>query len=250
MASDGPVAAPVSGDPVTVTGSTMSSTKGTLAELEKILQYGFVEKGRLELALTHSSLKQSKSDPSYERLEFLGDRVLALVIAELLLEEFPKSAEGKLAPRLATLVSGATLADVARSVSLGGFIRMTDGEASAGTNTRNSVLADCCEAVIGALYMDGGLEAAGAFIRRVWGPLIKEVEPRVAKTELQEWLQGRGLPLPEYNVVERTGPSHNPEFTVELSVAGQKPVCAIGTSKRAAELAAAGIMLKQIGEES
>ena len=227
----------------------MSSTKGTLADLEKILRYEFVDESRLELALTHSSLKQSKSDPSYERLEFLGDRVLALVIAEMLLEEFPKSAEGKLAPRLATLVSGETLAVVARSAGLGEFIRMTDGEASAGTNARRSVLADCCEAVIGAIYLDGGLGAAGAFVRRIWGPLLKEVEPRVAKTELQEWLQGRGLPLPEYIVVDRTGPSHNPEFTVELSVTGQNPVRAIGRSKREAELAAAGMMLKQIGEE-
>tara|TARA_R110000868_G_scaffold29889_6_gene111019 strand:+ start:32418 stop:33104 length:687 start_codon:yes stop_codon:yes gene_type:complete len=228
----------------------MSSARGTPSELEKILQYSFSDSSLLELALTHSSLKQSKTDPSYERLEFLGDRVLGLIIAELLLEQFPKSAEGKLAPRLAALVSGATLADVARSVGLGGFIRMTDGEASAGTNARKSVLADCCEAVIGALYIDGGLDAAGGFIRRVWEPLIRDVEPRVAKTELQEWLQGRGLPLPEYNVVERTGPSHKPEFTVELTVSGQDPVRATGASKRAAELVAAGMMLKQIGEEA
>ena len=98
----------------------MSSARGTPSELEKILQYSFSDSSLLELALTHSSLKQSKTDPSYERLEFLGDRVLGLIIAELLLEQFPKSAEGKLAPRLAALVSGATLADVARSVGLGG----------------------------------------------------------------------------------------------------------------------------------
>jgi ribonuclease III len=228
----------------------MSSSTADLAELEEILQYAFTDRRRLELALTHSSLKQSKTDPSYERLEFLGDRVLGLVIAEVLLEEFPTASEGKLAPRLATLVSGETLADVARSLDLGRFIRMTEGEAGAGTNTRKSVLADCCEAVIAATYLDGGPEAAAAFVRRLWQPLIKDVEPRVAKTELQEWLQGRGLPLPEYSVVDRTGPSHNPEFTVELAVSGQGPVRASGTSKRAAELKAAQMMLEQIGEIS
>jgi ribonuclease III len=228
----------------------MSLTEGALADLEAVLQYCFTDRHRLELSLTHSSLKQSKSDPSYERLEFLGDRILGLVIAELLLEEFPTAAEGKLAPRLATLVSGATLADVARSIDLGSYILMTEGEANAGTNTRKSVLADCCEAVIGAIYLDGGLDAAGTFIRRAWGEAMRDVEPRVAKTELQEWLQGRGLPLPEYTVVERTGPSHNPEFTVELSVSGQSAVRATGASKRAAELIAAQKMLEKIGGNS
>lgn len=228
----------------------MSRPTSDLAQLEQSLQYSFQDRDRLELALTHSSLKQSKTDSSYERLEFLGDRVLGLVIAELLLEEFPADAEGKLAPRLATLVSGATLADVARALDLGRFIRMTDGEAGAGTNTRNSVLADCFEAVIAAMYLDGGPEAATSFVRRLWRPLIKDAEPRVAKTELQEWLQGRGLPLPEYRVVDRAGPSHNPEFTVELTVNGRPPVRATGASKRAAELKAAQTMLEQIGDNT
>ena len=219
---------------------------GPVIELEKILRYSFEDKGRLKLALTHSSLKQSKNDPSYERLEFLGDRVLGLVIADLMLEKFPGVAEGKLAPRLATLVSGATLADVASSLDLGSHILMTEREAAAGTNARESVLADCCEAVIGALYLDGGLGAAGEFIRRVWEPLILDVEPRVAKTELQEWLQGRGLPLPEYTVVDCSGPSHEPVFTVELAVSGRDPVRASGLSKRAAEILAASEMLKMI----
>ena len=226
----------------------MSATKDTLAELEDIFRYKFSDSDTLHRALMHSSLKQSKTDPSYERLEFLGDRVLGLVIAELLLEKFPSSAEGKLAPRLASLVSGTTLAEVARSVGLGGYVLMTEGEAAAGTNDLSSVLADCCEAVIGALYVDGGIDAAASFIRRIWTPLIENVEPRVAKTELQEWLQGRGLPLPEYIVVERTGPPHKPVFTVELTISGYEPVRAIGPSKRVAELAAAGRMLEQIGE--
>lgn len=226
----------------------MAASTVALEELEKNLQYSFSDRRYLELALTHSSLKQSKSDPSYERLEFLGDRVLGLVIAELLLEEFPGDAEGKLAPRLATLVSGATLADIARSLDLGRFIRMTEGEAGAGTNTRNSVLADCCEAVIAAIYRDGGPDAAAEFVGRLWRPLLQDVAPRAAKTALQEWLQGRGLPLPEYTVVERTGPSHNPEFTIELVVSGREPVRATGPSKRAAELEAARTMLGRLGE--
>ena len=226
----------------------MSATKDTLAELEDILRYKFSDSDTLHRALMHSSLKQSKTDPSYERLEFLGDRVLGLVIAELLLAKFPSSAEGKLAPRLASLVSGTALAEVARSVGLGGYILMTEGEAAAGTNDLSSVLADCCEAVIGALYVDGGIDAAASFIRRIWTPLIENVEPRVAKTELQEWLQGRGLPLPEYIVVERIGPPHKPVFTVELTISGYEPVRATGPSKRVAELAAAGRMLEQIGE--
>lgn len=224
----------------------MISGPSPVTELEKTLHYSFEDKSRLKLALTHSSLKQSKNDPSYERLEFLGDRVLGLVIAELMLEKFPGAAEGKLAPRLATLVSGATLADVARSLDLGSHILMTEGEATAGTNARESVLADCCEAVIGALYLDGGLGVAGEFIRRVWGPFVLDAEPRVAKTELQEWLQGCGLPLPEYTVVDRSGPSHEPVFTVELAVSGRDPVRASGLSKRAAEILAASEMLKMI----
>lgn len=218
-------------------------------KIEDVLLYSFRRPELLERALTHTSLRQSKSDPSYERLEFLGDRVLGLLIAELLLERFPNSAEGKLAPRLAALVSGRVLADVARSFGLGGFILMSDGESAAGTRDRRSVLADCCEAIIGALYRDGGLEAARAFVHRLWLPLIDDVEPRVAKTELQEWLQARGLPLPEYVVVDREGPPHQPVFTIELTVSGQEPVRATGRSKRAAELEAAEMMLERIGEK-
>jgi ribonuclease-3 len=219
-------------------------------KIEDVLLYSFSRPELLERALTHTSLRQSKNDPSYERLEFLGDRVLGLLIAELLLERFPHSAEGKLAPRLATLVSGRVLADVARSLGLGFFILMSDGESAAGTRERRSVLADCCEAIIGAIYRDGGLEAARGFVHRLWLPLIDDVEPRVAKTELQEWLQARGLPLPEYVVVDREGPPHQPVFTVELTVSGQEPVRAMGRSKRAAELQAAEMMLERIGENT
>ncbi|MGB0630076.1 MAG: ribonuclease III [Alphaproteobacteria bacterium] len=228
----------------------MSASGRDPAELEEILGYRFEDSSLLIRALTHSSLKKSSADPSYERLEFLGDRVLGLIIAELLIEEFPDSAEGKLAPRLAALVSGRTLADVAQTLGLGDFIRMTDGEAAAGTNARASVLADCCEAVIGAVYRDGGLEAAKTLVRRFWEPLLADVEPRVAKTELQEWAQGRGLPLPRYTVVDRQGPAHAPEFTIELEIAERDPVRATGSSKQAAEQAAASKMLTLVQENS
>ena len=194
----------------------MSASGCDPAELEEILGYCFNDNGLLTRALTHSSLKNSANDPSYERLEFLGDRVLGLIIAELLIEEFPDSAEGKLAPRLASLVSGQTLAREARNLGLAKVILMTDGEAAAGTNERDSVLADCCEAIIGSVYCDGGLDAASMLVRRYWIPLLAEVEPRVAKTELQEWVQGRGLPLPKYtSSISRA--RARPEFTMSLN---------------------------------
>lgn len=220
------------------------------AELEEILGYRFNDSGLLTRALTHSSLKNSGNDASYERLEFLGDRVLGLIIAELLIDEFPDSAEGKLAPRLASLVSGRTLADVARNLGLAKFILMTNGEAAAGTNERDSVLADCCEAIIGSVYRDGGLDAATTLVRRYWIPLLVEVEPRVSKSELQEWVQGRGLPLPRYTVVDRQGPAHAPEFTIELKIATEDPILATGTSKQAAEQAAAAEMLAVVRKKS
>ena len=228
----------------------MSVLGGDPAELEEILDYRFNDSGLLTRALTHSSLKNSGNDASYERLEFLGDRVLGLIIAELLIDEFPDSAEGKLAPRLASLVSGRTLADVARNLGLAKFILMTDGEAAAGTNERDSVLADCCEAIIGSVYRDGGLNAATTLVRRYWIPLLVEVEPRVSKTELQEWVQGRGLPLPKYTVVDRQGPAHAPEFTIELKIATEDPILATGTSKQAAEQAAAAEMLALVQKKS
>ena len=228
----------------------MSLSCGDPAELEDILGYRFNDSGLLTRALTHSSLKNSGNDASYERLEFLGDRVLGLIIAELLIDEFPDSSEGKLAPRLASLVSGRTLANVARNLGLAKFILMTDGEAAAGTNKRDSVLADCCEAIIGSVYRDGGLDAATTLVRRYWIPLLVEVEPRVSKSELQEWVQGRGLPLPRYTVVDRQGPAHAPEFTIELKIATEDPILATGTSKQAAEQAAAAKMLTLVQKKS
>ena len=216
--------------------------------LEDILDYRFRNPRLIERALTHTSVRQSKTDPSYERLEFLGDRVLGLLVAELLMQRFPQSVEGKLAARLAALASGRTLADVARSIGLDDHVQVGQGETAAGTHQRGSVLADCLEAVIGAVYRDGGLDEARRLVWRLWEPLIDEVEPRVAKTELQEWAQGHGLPLPVYEVVKREGPAHKPVFTVELTVSGRDPIRASGESKREAEQEAAALMLERIGD--
>jgi ribonuclease-3 len=228
----------------------MTTAGNDIDALQGKLHYWFEDEGVLVEALTHTSLKQSKDDTSYERLEFLGDRVLGLVIAEMLIERFPQYAEGNLAPRFAKLASGSVLADVARSIELETHIGLSPGEQTAGTGERSSVLADCLEAVIGAIYLDGGLESAKSVICEFWLPLVDTVEPRVFKTELQEWAQGRGLALPEYKIINREGPSHEPVFTVELSVNELNSVQAQGRSKQAAEQAAAEEMLKQISVNS
>lgn len=215
-----------------------------MTAIESLLGHRFRDPGLLEQALTHASL--NRSDRSQNRLEFLGDRVLGLVVAEMLLERFPSSSEGRIARRHADLVSGRTLAQVGRDLSLPGFLRAADAETAA----RSSVIAGCCEAIIGALYRDGGLEAARSFIYRCWAPLIGETEPRSPKTDLQEWCQARELPLPKYTLVDRAGPSHEPVFTIELLVEGRPPVRATGPARRMAERSAAEKALELIGEEA
>ncbi|MEC7488555.1 MAG: ribonuclease III [Pseudomonadota bacterium] len=224
----------------------MSLTKDKLVALQEILNYQFGNINILIHALTHSSLKQKHGGQTYERLEFLGDRVLGLVIAEMLIDMFPSWPEGKLAPKLASMVSGRTLADVARTICLEDYILMSEGEIIAGNNLRQSVLADCCEAILGGIYSDGGLGKARLFVEHFWLPRIDLDGPEASKTELQEWAQGRGLPLPLYKILNREGPPHQPVFTVELTVEDCDIVIAEGGSKRAAEQAAATKLLKQL----
>ncbi len=224
----------------------MSSALNNLDCLENTIDYVFRDNSTLVRALTHSSLKKKKNDLSYERLEFLGDRVLGLVVAEILLERFPSWTEGQLAPKLAFLVSGKMLVAVAKTLNLQNFVLMSEGEITAGTNFRDSVLGDCCEALIGAIYTDGGMEAARAFIGKFWLKNFDSSEPRAAKTELQEWAQGKGIPLPNYKVVDRQGPAHRPIFTVEVSVVDCGVVRASGHSKQAAEQEAAAMFLEQV----
>jgi ribonuclease-3 len=224
------------------------------SEIEAALGHVFREPALLEEALTHASsvrpAAQRRGAPrrSYQRLEFLGDRVLGLAIAHLLIERFPDDAEGALTHRHVALVRKEALAGVAQAIGLGRWLQVAASEALSGGVLKPAMLADACEALIGALYLDGGLEAAGGFIRRHWEPLIEAVRrpPRDAKMALQEWAQARGLERPTYRVVATSGPAHAMIFTVEVGLADQAPLTADGTSKRAAEQAAAGLMLERL----
>ncbi len=219
-------------------------------ELSARIGHEFGSADYLERALTHSSyLAKSKKKTDNERLEFLGDRVLGLVIAELLFETFPKSSEGELAPRLNALVRKETCADVAREIGLGELLRMSPGEEQAGGRDKTAILGDACEALIAAIYFDGGFPAARQFIVRFWHPLLKSVEqpPRDPKTMLQEWVQGKGMTPPRYRLVDRTGPDHEPTFTISVEITDMSPVTARASSKRGAEQAAAEEFLRQNG---
>jgi ribonuclease III len=222
--------------------------------LEAVLGYSFKDASLLTRALTHRSLVGmrkagggAETDSfANERLEFLGDRVLGLVIAELLFQKFLTEAEGQLAQRLAVLVSAPMLARVARSSGMAGEIRMAPGSSADETD---AVLADACEAVIGAVYLDGGLIPAGDFVRAQWTALVNEAvaPPKDAKSMLQEWAQGRGLALPSYKVTAQDGPDHAPNFAVTVSVDGHGSASGAGKSKRIAEQAAATALLKSLG---
>jgi len=227
---------------------------GRFGELEARLGHSFKEGGQLQRALTHSSaLARSKGGRgSYERLEFLGDRVLGLVVADLLLRRFPDESEGELAKRFAYLVSGEILAKVARQIELGPLIAFSRGEADSGGSDNPAILADVMEAVIAALYRDGGLEAARRFIEPRWKPLVEadHEPPREPKTALQEWAQGRGLALPKYVEVAREGPAHDPRFTIEVRLEEGKAGRSArgeGRSKRQAEQEAAEALLRDLG---
>ncbi len=219
---------------------------GKFESLEHALGHRFARPGLLGLALTHSSAPSDGR--SNQRLEFLGDRVLGLVIAQALYERFPDEDEGALAPRLAALVRRDALVRVARDIGLGGHVLMAKGEEEAGGRGNPGILADACEAVIAALYLDGGMETARRFILGHWLPLMEEdsVPPKDSKTELQEWAQGRALTLPDYTETAREGPAHAPLFSVRVSLEGYDPAAATGPSKRAAEQAAATALLKRI----
>lgn len=195
--------------------------------------------------MTHRSRDGS---PSYERLEFLGDRVLGLAIAETLYHRFPDEAEGALARRHAHLVRQDALARIARDLGLGPMMRLSRGEQDLGGQSNPSLLSDVCEALLGALYLDGGFEPAAAVIQRLWAPLIEAdpTPPKDAKTALQEWAQGRGLPLPAYTEAGRSGPDHKPLFTVRVSLDGQGSESAQGASKRLAEQIAARRLLARL----
>jgi len=218
--------------------------------LEARLGYKFSERPLLVRALTHRSAAPAAApSASYQRLEFLGDRVLGLVVARLVYEAYPEAEEGELAYRYNRLVRKETLADMARALDIGAAIRLGPGEAHSGGRRKDAILADVCEAVIAAIFLDGGFDAARAFVERHWGDrLADDVAPlRDAKTTLQEWAQGRGLPIPTYEPVGREGPDHAPEFTVRVLVPGVPEGEGRGKSKREAEQAAATRVLVREG---
>jgi ribonuclease III len=215
--------------------------------LEAILGHGFVRPELLREALTHRSAvhgRGRRGRGSNERMEFIGDRVLGLLIAEWLAERFPHEQEGDLGRRLALLVSQPVLAEVADAIGLGEALAVSPGEAKAGVRRRATVLADALEAALGALYLDGGLERARLFVRRAWDTVMnRQADPPMdAKTRLQEWVQKRGLGLPEYSIMSRAGPPHAPEFVVTVTAGGFSGTGTAG-SKRAAQQIAAGNLL-------
>src|SRR5215475_5081026 len=213
------------------------------AEFEKRIGYRFSNPALLEQALTHiSALTGARNRAgSYQRLEFLGDHVLGLVVSDMLFRAFAKADEGEMSRRLADLVRKEACADVGRAIDLGAAIRLGASEANAGGRNRIAILADVCEALIGAVFVDGGYPAAAALIERLWSERMRTpARPlRDSKTVLQEWTQARGLPTPAYREVERKGPDHDPEFRVTVELPHLAPAEGLGRSKRAAEQAAA-----------
>lgn len=196
-----------------------------------------------DLAMTHRGVH---AECNNQRMEFLGDRVLGLVVADMLCAAFPDDREGDLAKRHAALVCGDTLAEIARDIGLGDEMILAESEIGTGGRENISNLEDACEALIGALYIDQGLEAARAFIITHWTPLMEQATtpPKDAKTALQEWAQAQSLPLPDYHEVDRDGPAHAPEFTIEVWVEGYPPAQAKAFSKRSAEQLAAKALLE------
>ena len=219
--------------------------RGTV--LEERVGYRFKDGALLDCALTHiSALKGSRNRAgSYQRLEFLGDHVLGLVISDVLFRAFPKADEGELSRRLADLVRKETCAEIAVTIELGAAIKLGSSEANAGGRKRPAILADVCEALIGAVYLDGGYPAAEGLVERLWQVRMQaKAQPlRDSKTVLQEWAQARGLPTPAYREVARTGPDHSPVFCVAVQLPNFAPAEGSGRSKRGAEQAAATAML-------
>lgn len=214
---------------------------------EARLGHRFAEPGLLIRALTHPSIA-TEARPDNQRLEFLGDRVLGLVIAEALLAADEGAAEGALAPRLNALVRKETCAEIARQIDLGAVLRLGRSETMSGGRRKTALLGDGIEAVIAAVYLDGGYDAAKQMVLRLWGDRIDRVEEdaRDPKTALQEWAQARGEQPPAYVEIAREGPDHAPRFTIEARLADGRRATASASSKRAAEQAAARALLQDV----
>ncbi len=213
--------------------------------MNKVLTYQFQNPALLKQALTHPSVSGSRN---YERLELLGDSVLSLVITERLLALYADEAEGDIVKRRAALVNGTSLAEVAKEIGLGEQLILGESELQGGGRENMRNLENAMEAVIGAVYEDGGLAAAREVVLQLFEARITDMKtpPKDPKTTLQEWAQGLGKPLPEYKLIGQTGPSHAPEFVVEVRVEGLTPITAEGPNKRLAERLAAEKLLTLI----
>jgi ribonuclease III len=231
--------------------ATTGGPRQDLAQVEHRIGHQFAKRTRLREALTHSSAGGA-GRRSNERLEFLGDRVLDLVIAEELFARFPEEGEGALSQRQAGLVRRETLAEVAAELGIGDWLVLARSEQEGGGRSNPAILADGLEALIGALYLDGGLAVAAAFVRKHWQERLSAMldPPRDAKTALQEWTQSRGLGLPEYRVTKMSGPAHAPTFEIAVALADGDFATATGGSKRAAEQAAAEQLLARLSAPS
>jgi ribonuclease-3 len=220
--------------------------KLAVEKLYQRINYQFTDANLLELALTHRSAKGEHN----ERLEFLGDSILSLVIADALYHQFPKVQEGDLSRMRSTLVRGQTLAEIAKEFKLGEFLRLGPGELKSGGFRRESILADSVEAIIGAVYLDADTEVCREVVLSWYQQRLDEIQPGVGqkdpKTQLQEYLQGRKLPLPIYSVIATKGQAHNQEFTIACLVEGYKEFTAKGTSRRKAEQTVAQIALQKV----
>ncbi|HEV7157352.1 MAG TPA: ribonuclease III [Caulobacteraceae bacterium] len=232
----------------------MNRREQAKSALEARLGHVFADRGLLEQALTHASVGAGAAKPAdNERLEFLGDRVLGLVIAEALSELEPGASVGSLSKRLHTLVSGETCAAVAGKLGVGAALRLPHGETKRGARAQPAILADACEALIAAVYLEAGFEAARRAVLHLWAPLIAarhdpaEVDP---KSALQEWAAAKKFPAPAYRLLSRTGPDHQPEFTLEARVGEITPEVACAGSVRAAEKAAALALLRRVRSAS
>lgn len=232
---------------------TLSGEADALEDVERRVGHMFRDRALLQNALTHISALAAESRVlSYQRLEFLGDRVLGLAVSAMLFETFPNAFEGEMSRRLAGLVRRETCAEVAADWNLAPAVRLGDSELKSGGRAKPAIMSDACEAVIGAVFIDGGYEAAEAVVRAAWMPRMNQPSRPLQdpKTALQEWAQSRGKATPVYREKARRGPAHAPEFTVGVAVEGVGDAEGFGASKRLAEQLAAEAFMKKHGVPS
>ena len=235
-------------EPILQPDLTLSkSSSPRFDDISSRLSYRFTDEALLVQALTHGSTLKHQGD--YQRLEFLGDRVLGLIIAEHLFRAHPEHGEGELTAIHSALVRGEACAAAGDTIGLSDLVITGTGERAKGMNLNRTVLGDVMEALIAAIYLDGGFEQARSFVLRAWETLLKHpsVAVKDAKTFLQEWVLARALPIPHYTIVSREGPEHEPVFVVSVDVKGKPPARGTAKSKRAAEMDAADNFLKREG---